>query len=165
MDDLNALRNFDTGEMLTVDENGGTFLPISSDPQMVCRGATKRCATAGDARVNEQPALGMLHTIFVREHNRLVRELRKLNPNLQGERLFLTARQILNAEYQHIIYNEFIPSLLGHSFARDAELLSSPMGFSAKYNQSIDGRIANEFATAAFRVGHTLVNSIIKYTF
>ena len=34
----------------------------------------------GDARVNEQPNLALIHTLFVREHNRVARVLKTINP-------------------------------------------------------------------------------------
>ena len=42
----------------------------------------------GDLRVNEQPTLGVMHLLFVREHNRLARHLKGINPLWDDERLY-----------------------------------------------------------------------------
>ena len=39
-------------------------------------------------RVNEQTVLAMIHTLFVREHNRIASELGKINPQWNDETLF-----------------------------------------------------------------------------
>jgi hypothetical protein len=38
--------------------------------------------------VNEQTVLAMIHTLFVREHNRIVTELAQINPHWNDETLF-----------------------------------------------------------------------------
>ena len=65
------------------------------------------CFFAGDVRVNEQPNLIVMHTVFMREHNRLVGILAGLNPGWDGDRLYEEARRINIAQYQHIIYQEY----------------------------------------------------------
>ena len=42
----------------------------------------------GDNRVNEQLMLTVLHTVVVREHNRIARELSSLNPHWTDETIF-----------------------------------------------------------------------------
>lgn len=54
----------------------------------------------GDERSNENIGLTSLHTLLMREHNRLVRALAKLNPQWDGERLYQEARKIMAGYFQ-----------------------------------------------------------------
>ena len=54
----------------------------------------------GDERTNENIALTSLHTLGLREHNRLARALAKLNPHWNGERIYQEARKIMGAYFQ-----------------------------------------------------------------
>lgn len=104
---------------------------------------------AGDVRANEQPGLAALHTLFVREHNRLAAEIAGANPSWNDEEIYQRSRKIVGAIMQSITYNEWLPALLG-AHAPD------PAGFD--YIPSVDPTISNEFATALFRFGHTMVS-------
>ena len=54
----------------------------------------------GDSRASEMPELASMHTLFVREHNRLATELKRLNARWDGERLYQEARKIVGAMVQ-----------------------------------------------------------------
>ena len=63
---------------------------------------------AGDVRANENIALTATHTLFAREHNRIVA---LLPSSLTEEEKFQIARRVVIAEQQYITYNEFLPAL------------------------------------------------------
>jgi hypothetical protein len=103
---------------------------------------------AGDIRANEQTGLTAIHTVFVREHNRLADAISSANPGMSDEDVYQRARRIVGAEVQAITYNEWLPALLG------GHGLDSYAGYDSSVNPSID----TAFSTAAFRFGHTMLN-------
>ena len=117
-------------------------------PQFGARG----CFLAGDVRALEHVSLTVMHTIWVREHNRIVKRLRQLNPGWSSDRLFLEARDIVIAQIQQITFNEYLPALYG-SRANMRRFIQDYNG----YNPEIDASIPNVFATAAFRFGHSQI--------
>ncbi|XP_048263814.1 peroxidasin homolog isoform X2 [Bombus terrestris] len=130
------------------------LLPYANGQFVDCRRnpveSSINCFVAGDIRANEQVGLLAMHTIWLREHNRIARSLRDMNPQWNGEKLYQEARKIVGAEMQHITYQYWIP----HVFGRTAEeLLGSYRG----YDPNLDASISNVFATAALRFGHTLI--------
>ena len=98
-----------------------------------------------------------MHTIWVREHNRIAKKLQANNPGWDDEKLFQETRRIVIAEYQHIIYNEWLPLVVGQNQITAFGLLPRTTGYSSSYLDSFDPRVTNEFATAAFRFGHSLI--------
>jgi len=118
----------------------------------------------------------------MREHNRVAGELGRLNPHWNDETLFQEARKVVIAELVHIIYAEFLPLILGRSTlfiqffltvnfifisgknSMDAfNLTEANEGFSFDYDEDVNPAVINEFSTAAFRMGHSLIQGIIKY--
>jgi len=110
------------------------------------------CNLAGDDRASENPALLSMHTLFTREHNRVATQLAKVNPDWDDERLYQEARRIVIAQMQHIIFNEYLPVLSGDNSLKPTNTSSFYNG----YDSTINVTIYNEFATAAFRFGHSL---------
>jgi hypothetical protein len=54
-----------------------------------------------------------MHTLFVREHNRLAKDIAGEYPDLSEHEIFELARMIVGAQMQVITYQEFLPILLG----------------------------------------------------
>ncbi len=135
-----SLRTFSGGHMKTSD---GNLLPIDASGMFM----------AGDIRANENPELTALQTLFVREHNYQADKIAKANPSLSDEEVYQQARAIVIAEIQVITYNEWLPSLLGQG----------SVGPYRGYNPNVNAGISNEFATAGFRFGHSLVGDDIEF--
>lgn len=71
------------------------------------------CIILGDTRANEQVAMSALHHLWHRYHNTLENRLQRLNPHWGGEKLFQETRRIVIAIWQHIVYNEYVPTVIG----------------------------------------------------
>lgn len=71
--------------------------------------------TKGDNRQTEQPLLTLMHTLWVREHNRVAKKLCIEFPGNNDEFYYQQARRIVIAELQHIIYTEYLPVIIGIS--------------------------------------------------
>ena len=75
---------------------------------------------------------------------------------------------IVVAEMQHVTYNEWLPIILGSEFMDSHGLSSLSSGYSFAYfgcDINYDPRVANAFATAAFRFGHSLIPANFKVQF
>lgn len=139
------LRTYEGGKLRTT--SGGLYLPFEEEGLKSAAALGTSFFLAGDVRVNEQIALTAMHTLFVREHNRLCDIIAAAGP-LTDEEIYQRARKIVGALMQVITYQEFLPALLG------PDVLSPYKG----YNPKVNSGIANEFATVAFRLGHTLLS-------
>jgi hypothetical protein len=127
---------------------------------------------SGDERANEQIGLTAVHTMFSREHNRIASDLKTRidagEVNLLAERntaistadngidneddfIYQSARKLVAAQIQKVTYEEFLPLLLG----------TDALGTYTAYDEGMNPGISNEFSSAAFRVGHTLLPSSI----
>lgn len=154
----NWLRTFSDGKMKT---SQGDLLPYNTlsgeksgaiDPNAPSMagdgGGTLITFVAGDVRAPEQPGLTSLHTLFVREHNRICDQLKQRGVR-DDEQIYQMARKQVGALVQAITFNEFLPAL--------GIRLPQYRG----YQSSVQPDISNMFATAAYRLGHTMVTEEI----
>ena len=148
------LRENRGGRMKVSDYEEGDLLPQANyaedptTPGMSFAGFNfSNSFVAGDGRANEHVALLSMHTLFVREHNRLAGEILDRNPDWSDEQIYQYARHINIGLIESITYNEFLPSL------------GIELDDYEGYNSTIDPSISNEFATVAFRMGHSQIGS------
>ena len=156
----NWLRTFEAGKLKT---SAGNLLPfntidgeLESDidenaPNMANDTELfDKLFVAGDVRANENPLLTAFHTLFVREHNRICDELIAAHPDWTDEQLYQHARKIVGGLIQNVVYKEWLPAMGVH--------LDAYTG----YKPEVNAGISNVFSAAAFRMGHTLLNSQIQ---
>lgn len=103
----------------------------------------------GDVRVNENVGLLSLETIFIREHNRLCKELETSIPDV--ELRFQEVSMRVSSIQQSVIYNEYLPALLGPS------ALPKFSGF----NSSCSPQVSIWFDSVGFRFGHSEITNFI----
>ncbi len=155
----NALRTMADGKLKT---SAGDLLPFNTAGLPNAGGTGAGLFLAGDVRANENVVLTSMHTLFVREHNRLADEFgARLDANEAGlvqafndstlsrdEFVYQASRKVVGAQMQVITYDEFLPALLGDG------ALTTYTG----YKTDVDAGIANEFSTAVYRLGHSLLS-------
>ena len=159
----NWLRTF-TGGKLKMSEGGllpfntingefnGEFDPSApnmADDVVFNLPARRKLFVAGDIRANENPYLTAFHTLFAREHNRWCEQLITANPSWSDEQIFQHARRLVSGTIQSIVYNEWLPTMGVDLPQYDG------------YKKDVNPSISNVFSAAAFRLGHTLINSHI----
>lgn len=136
----NSLRSFQNGQL---DASAGlttnrpylrkSFVQCSNDgnPQF-------RCFDAGDNRVDENLGLAGIHTLFMREHNRIALQLATLNPQWTDNTLFFETRRILQGIYQHIIFSQWKVGIIGDG---NDPVLNNPAGYNLKYSNGYDNQV------------------------
>ncbi|MDI4664211.1 calcium-binding protein [Xanthobacter autotrophicus] len=109
---------------------------------------------AGDGRTNENFALTSVHTIWARNHNFHVDQLKAAGFDGTEQELFDAAKVLNEAEYQRVVFTEFADKLLG-GMRGDGDHGHSD------YNPDADPGISHEFAAAAYRFGHSLIGQTL----
>jgi len=168
--EVNAdIRAFEGGLMKTLpvfrDKGLMDLLPLAiEDPDEGCIRPSRDvfCFRTGDPRVNEQTVLTIIHTVMIRNHNLIAKELGKLNPHWSDETIYQEARHINIAIIQHITFNEYLPLLLGKDNIHKHDLVLYTDGYFDGYDPELDPSNANDFATAAYRFGHSLLPSTVE---
>ncbi|XP_070776787.1 thyroid peroxidase [Enoplosus armatus] len=142
------------------DPKGRPYLPFVATLPSACQqnpqGERVECFSAGDSRVNEGLPLTSLHTLWLREHNRIAEALKRINCHWSPDTIYQETRKIIGALHQIITMRDYVPKIIGpESFER----YIGPYG---GYDPTTDPSASNVFATAAFRFGHATISPILR---
>ncbi|KAJ8718792.1 hypothetical protein PYW07_016348 [Mythimna separata] len=148
------------GLLRTFSDYGRELPPLTERKECLAVKEGAACFESGDNHGNQIISLTVLHTIFTREHNRLAKALSGLNPGWDEDTVFWETRRLLQAQFQHIIYNEWLPLLLGPQIMKTFEL-SPSAGYSSAYDPHTNPSLSAEFSAAAMRFGHSVVSGRI----
>jgi len=166
---LRKLRAYEGGRMKTLpvfkDQGLKDLLPLNlENPDRGCIRPSRDvfCFLTGDPRVSEQTVLSLIHTFFIREHNRIADELSIINPHWNDEIIFQETKHIIAAIMQHITFHEFLPLVIGKSGLHEHNLTPYTKGYYDGYDPKVDASASAAFTTAAFRFGHSLLPSTIE---
>lgn len=158
------LRSFQNGQLKIEQVNNEDYLPYNQN-STTCRipkELNRKCFLSGDIRANEVPDLTVLHIVWHREHNRVAEMLSRFNPGWPDEIVYQETKRVIVAQFQHIIYNEFLPLVLGTKTMEHFGLTVAESYNASSYNPVVDATILNEFATAAYRL-HSLVQGVLHF--
>lgn len=162
---MRSLRTKSNGQLLTniiCKRQGEPHYMPREDDDNACQYGIGTCYKAGDIRANGFPQLTVLHTLWMREHNRLAKQLSYINPHWGDERIFQEARKIVIASIQHITYAEWLPALLGENYTRQNGLELLAEGYSNAYNETVDPAVSNSFATAILPFSNSMISDKLK---
>jgi len=149
-----ALRSFSGGKLITSPGGDGHYLPLNTVGLPMANNALRVNLTqlyiAGDIRANINPPLLCLTILLMRDHNRWCDILAAKYPAWNDETLYQEARRRVIAEIEIITFNEWLPTISG----------KHPPPYSG-YNHNVSPSIHKFFSTAALRVGHTFLNTVV----
>jgi len=137
----NSLRTMSKGQMKISDGvlPDRPYLPKASSATCGTDAASNKplnCFDGGssDERLNSNMPLTIMHTLFLRQHNRIASNLALVNPQWNDQRLFDETRRILIATYQHMVYNEWVAATSG----RFSQVYPTRNGYGTKYNKNVN---------------------------
>ena len=147
--DEDRLRTFHQGLLLTSTDDT-SMLPKTNDELCSNSNETTSCYVSGDSRVNVNPLITSLYTIFLRSHNQIAQKFKKMNRIWNDTQLYTVAKDINIAIYQKFIYNDWANVVLGKRMA--LEIRSKTNDHDTKIS-----KVSNEFATAAIKFYNTML--------
>lgn len=101
-----------------------------------------------DQRSNQTAQISTQHTIWMLNHNYHAEQLAAAGVT-DEDQIYNAARAITEAEWQWVIYNEYLPKVIGERNVREY----------SGYDPNTDPSVINEWAQVAFRFGHDQSNN------
>lgn len=151
-DDEDKLRSFHQGSLLTsTDDN--SLLPKTFEDVCFIANENSTCYLSGDSRVNSNPFVTIIYTIFLRSHNQIAQKLKQMNPKWNDNQLFLVTKGINVAVYQKFIYNDWANVVLGKRMA--LEVRNKHSDHDGKQYRS--DKVSNEFGAAAVKFYNSML--------
>ncbi|NWZ65869.1 PERT peroxidase, partial [Acrocephalus arundinaceus] len=164
----NKLRNLTSKEgLLRVNlkyyDNHREYLPFTDQIPSPCAqdpnasgGERLECFVAGDSRSSEVTSLAAMHTLWLREHNRVARALKRINHHWSAQTVYQETRKIVGALHQIFTLRDYIPKIIG------PDAFNLYIGLYTGYDPTVNPTVSNVFSTAAFRFGHATIQPIVR---
>lgn len=131
---------------------------------------------AGDLRANENVGLTAFHEVFHNQHNLVADQIAgAINtansdsdssndiPNVTTDDIFKMSRIVVGAQYQRMVFDQFMVAMTGGiatGISPAPGAVVNEHGFFGWFPE-VNASISQEFATAAFRVGHTQIYNFL----
>ncbi|XP_050540461.1 peroxidase-like isoform X2 [Daktulosphaira vitifoliae] len=159
-----SLRTFNDGLLRSeILRNGKEYCPQRRRQSRECdnRPNVNVCFDAGDGRVNQNLGIASYQNVFLRLHNFLAKNFRRMNQQWSDEVIYQEVRRIIGAIIQVITYRDFIPNLIGRRFSEENGL--SIFKSKTTYDRTLISSTGLEFSVAAYRVPHNIIPNQLNY--
>jgi hypothetical protein len=111
-------------------------------------------ALIGDPRNDENTIVSQLQGLFLRFHNRTVKD----HPEIDAGADFAQIQKIVRFHYQYVVLNDFLPRIVHSSVLADlkdgGQFSKSKLKF---FHWRHDPFMPVEFSVAAYRLGHSMI--------
>jgi Animal haem peroxidase len=143
---------YDGHTFLLGDKIGGGSDPNAQD--LARNNADPRRAIIGDPRNDENSIVSQLQGLFLRFHNRTVKDHPEIDPASDFDKL----QKIVRFHYHFVILNDFLPRIIHSSVLADLKTNGHYDRHKLKFFRWRDEPFMPvEFSVAAYRLGHSMI--------
>lgn len=148
-----------TSELLTGLATTDDRQPINNEPDLPRN--SEGVAITGDPRNDENTFVSQLHLLFIKFHNKVVRDTAAAG--FEGDDLFKEAQRLVRWHYQWIVVHDYLKRIVSeeifNSILTNDYKTPFPKIETLFYDLHRDPFMPVEFSVAAFRFGHSQVKS------